>query len=243
MTTFVCLHGAWGVPQEWDGVIAALVSAGHQACAVDLPIHDPSAGLEDYADCVLRAAEPFPEPVVIVAHSAAGRVAAMIPARLAVRHVVYIAAFVPLPRVPFLVRAAGEPIASARGGDFELATPAFRSLIVEGNDGTCSIDVQAFASFLAGDAAADLLVPMLRPLLRPNAVRVFEEPFPRDELPRGPSTYLLTAADPVLPPASQRVFARRLGLTPVEIAGADHGVHRKRPRALAALLGHIATGS
>lgn len=236
MASFVLLHGAWGVPREWDAVIATLGASGHEAIAVDLPITDPGSCLEHYADCIVSAAARMRGPLIVVGHSAGGHAAALVPARRAVSRIVYLSAFVPIPRTGFLVRRDGEPLMAAHGGDFELSSAAFRSVIVDRNDGTCELDALRLASFMAGEAAADFLVPMLRPLLRPNGLRVFEEPWPRDELPRVPSTYLLTGADPVLPPASQRIFARRLGVEPEEIAGADHGVHMKKPRVVAALL-------
>jgi pimeloyl-ACP methyl ester carboxylesterase len=85
--------------------------------------------------------------------------------------------------------------------------------------------------------------------MRPNArgrVRSTTHPrrtFPLGALPATSSTYLLTASDPVLPPSSQRIFARRLGVDPIEIPGADHGVHMKRPRLVASWLDRIARGT
>jgi len=236
MSTFALVHGAWGVAREWDGVIKALERLGHKAIAVDMPIDDTRAGLEDYADCLLRATEHVHEPLIVVGHSAGGHAAALIPARRPVQKLVFLAAFVPRPGEPFLVRNEGEPLEAASGSDFHLASADFRSVIVDRGDGTCTLDEARLARFLVGERAADMLVPMLRPLLRPHALRAFQEPFPRSSLPDVPSEYLLTGADPVLPPASQRVFASRLGVEPIEVPGTDHGVHMKRPALVAHLL-------
>jgi pimeloyl-ACP methyl ester carboxylesterase len=243
MAWFALLHGAWGVPEEWRAVAESLRALGHHAIAVDIPVHEPSCTLDRCAETVVRATAGVDGPVIVVGHSAGGHVASLIPSLRPVHHVVYLAAFVPEPGKAFLVRRDGEPLASACVGDFALAAPAFRALIRERGDGTCELDVHRLAAFLAGDRAADLLVPMLRTLLRPNALALFEQTFPLGALPATSSTYLLTASDPVLPPSSQRIFARRLGVDPIEIPGADHGVHMKRPRLVASWLDRIARGT
>lgn len=240
MSTFLLIHGAWGVAREWDGVVAALSRLGHRGIAVDLPIDDPNAGLEEYADCIVEAAKDEDDPLIVVGHSAGGHAAALIPGRRPVRKLVFLAAFVPQPERSFLHRAPGQTLGHLDDGDFALASRAFRSVIVEKQAGLSELDPYKLAAFLAGERAADLLVPMLRPLLRPHALRAFEQPFPRTALPSIPSAYLLTTADPVLPPASQRLFAARLGVAPIELSGADHGVHIKRPRLVAEVLSRIA---
>lgn len=236
MTTFVLIHGAWGVAREWDGVVAALQGLGHQAVAVDMPIDDTSVGMEAHAECVVRASRHVQEPVVVVGHSAGGYGAALVPARRAVRKLIFLAAFVPVPGRPFLERDDGASLERADTCDFHLASPGFRSVIRERGDGTCSLDPLQLAALLVGERAADVLAPMIRPYLRPHSLRLFEEPFPRAALPEVPCDYLLTTADPVLPPASQRIFASRLGVAPIELEGADHGVHMKRPKLVAEFL-------
>lgn len=235
MTTFLLVHGAWGVAREWDGVSRALRQLGHEAIAPELPIDDTGAGLEDYAECLEQAVKHVDEPPVVVGHSAGGHGATLLPARRPVRRLIYLAAFVPQPSRAFLSRADG-PFDRDGDCDFHLASAAFRASIVDGADGTCQLDALRLAILLAGERAADMLAPMIRPLLRPHALRVFTEPFPRASLPDVPCVYLLTGADPILPPASQRIFAARLGVEPVVIPGADHGVHMKRPGLVAELL-------
>ena len=236
MTVFALVHGAWGVPQEWDGVAGALRGMGHDAIALDLPITDPRAGLRQYADAMVRGLEHVQEPVVIVAQSAGGHTAALIPALRPVLRVVYLTAFVPIPGQPFWVRHPGQPLSSCTGDDVELVSPAFRALIQDRGDGTSELDVRGLAAFLAGEGMAEYVIPLLTPMLRPNGVRAFEEPWPLQALPQVPSSYLLGSADPVLPPDTQRKFAARLGVEPIVIQGGDHGTHMKRPRQVARIL-------
>ncbi len=232
MTTFALIHGAWSLPQEWDRVAVLLRKAGHQAVAIDLPITDPRAGLAEYADTVVAALAHVREPVVIVAHSAGGHAAALVPSRRPVRQIVYLTAFVPVPRTPFLIRSDGKPLSEARG-DVQLAHPDFRGVMLDRGDGTCALDPHALAQFLVGDLAREGVATLLASMLRPHGLRAFEEPFPLASLPDVPSSYLLCAADMVIPPTSQRTFAARLGVTPIELPGVDHGAHMKRPRLVA----------
>lgn len=234
MTTFALVHGGWGAPQEWDGVARALEALGHRCIPIDLPIARADAGLDEYAAAVVSQTAHVAEPVVVVGHSAGGYVAALVPSRRPVAHVAYLAAFVPEPGRPLVIRRAGDTVASATDGDIALANPTFRALVVDRGDGTSTLDLDRLAFFFAGEAA-DAIVGLLAPLVRPQGLRAFEEPWPLPALPSVPSSYLLALRDPVLPPASQRLLAARLGVAPIELDG-DHGVHIKRPRQVAAAL-------
>jgi alpha-beta hydrolase superfamily lysophospholipase len=55
MATFVLIHGAGDVGWYWHLVARELRAAGHDVIAPDLPCEDDSAGLEEYADTVIRA--------------------------------------------------------------------------------------------------------------------------------------------------------------------------------------------
>ena len=55
MTNLPSLPGAGGAAWYWHRVAPLLEEAGHKAIAVDLPAADDNAGLEDYADCVVKA--------------------------------------------------------------------------------------------------------------------------------------------------------------------------------------------
>jgi ketosteroid isomerase-like protein len=55
VSTFVLLPGAGGSAWYWSRVVPLLADAGHEAIAVDLPGHDESAGLAEYARIVVDA--------------------------------------------------------------------------------------------------------------------------------------------------------------------------------------------
>lgn len=98
MTTFVLVPGAGGAAWYWYRVVPLLEAAGHTAIAVDLPGDDASAGLEAYADLVVRAIGDHDE-VVLVAQSLGGFTAAAVAARpkVRVRGIVFLNAMIPEP--------------------------------------------------------------------------------------------------------------------------------------------------
>jgi pimeloyl-ACP methyl ester carboxylesterase len=89
------IPGAGGVASYWSRVIPRLVQAGHHAVAVDLPGPDPDAGLPEYVDLVVTAAEPF-RSVVLVAQSLGGFTAPMAAERLSVEELVLVNAMIPV---------------------------------------------------------------------------------------------------------------------------------------------------
>jgi len=61
-------HGAWC----FDLLIPELNRMGHQAIAVDLPIGDPAAGAQEYAQVVVDSLTDVHDEVVLVGHSLGG---------------------------------------------------------------------------------------------------------------------------------------------------------------------------
>ena len=96
MTAFVLIPGAGGVGSYWSRVVPLLQAAGHEAVAVNLPGPDPQAGLPEYADLVVAAAQPF-SSLVLVAQSLGGFTAPIAAQRLPVRELVLVNAMIPLP--------------------------------------------------------------------------------------------------------------------------------------------------
>jgi pimeloyl-ACP methyl ester carboxylesterase len=96
MTTFVLVPGAGGAAWFWHRIVPLLEAVGHAALAVDLPGDDESAGLEAYADLVVRAIGDHHD-VVLVAQSLGGFTAAAVTARAEVRGLVFLNAMIPEP--------------------------------------------------------------------------------------------------------------------------------------------------
>ena len=57
MSSYLMIPGAGGAGWYWHRVVPLLEAAGHEAIAVDLPGPDPEAGLPEYTELALAAAE------------------------------------------------------------------------------------------------------------------------------------------------------------------------------------------
>ena len=222
MTAFVLVHGGFGSPAELAPVIPELETFGHRAIAVDLPCTDPAATLEDYARTVVEAMAGIEGPVVVVGHSAGGATISLVPDRISVDRLVYVTAFVPEP---------GRSIV-------DIAGPGVRETILsvshDDGNGCRSFDLELLASIVPPDERAAYLA-FLQATQRPQGWAAMEQPWPGRSLPDVPCTYVLCTEDTILPPATQREMAARLGVEPVELAS-DHAVFTLRPRELAELL-------
>ena len=106
---FVLVHGSYHGAWCWDLLRPELERLGHRAVAVDLPISDPAAAAEAYADVVLGAVDGLTDPV-LVGHSMAGLVIPLVAARRPVRRLVFLAAMLPIPGRSANEQRAAEPI-------------------------------------------------------------------------------------------------------------------------------------
>jgi len=222
MTTFVLVHGGFGSPAELAPVIPELEALGHHAVAVDLPSTDPEARLEDYGRTVVDAMDGLHPPIVVVGHSAGGATISLVPDLTRVDRLVYVTAFVPEP---------GRSIVDIAGADV-------RDMIVsishDDGNGCRSFDLELLASLVPLEER-DAYLAFLTATQRPQGWAALEQPWPGRSLPDLPRTYVLCTEDQIIPPATQREMAARLGVEPIEIAS-EHAVFTVRPRELAAVL-------
>jgi hypothetical protein len=103
----------------------------------------------------------------------------------------------------------------------------------DGN-GCRSFDFELLAS-LAPPQEREAYLAFLRDTQRPQGWAALEQPWPGQSLPDVPCAFVLCTEDTVIPPATQREMAARLGVEPIEIAS-DHSVFALRPQELAAVL-------
>lgn len=96
MATFVLIHAAATDSSCWGPLAAELHGRGHSVVAVDLPVEDSSAGLEDYVAVVLDAVGHGGETVV-VGHSFGGFTAPIVALRLRAKLLVMLQAQIPTP--------------------------------------------------------------------------------------------------------------------------------------------------
>src|SRR4051794_35545632 len=197
-------HGGWC----WERLHGPLRERGHSSVALDLPAEDPDAGLEAQARAIADALASHEDDVVVVAHSASGLIAPLVPALRPVRAIDYLTAFVPLERHSMADQfgASSEPIVLFDGGREK--------------------DDLGRSYWPDPDATARILHPDLSPedaawafaRLRPQGQRSQIEPHPSG-LPEVPVSALLCTEDRILNPSwFGNVVRERLGVAPVELS-------------------------
>jgi pimeloyl-ACP methyl ester carboxylesterase len=226
VSTFAFVHGGWHGAWCWDLVAAQL--PGHRVVAVDLPAEDPAAGAAEYASVVLAALDRTAgEDVVLVGHSLGGLTVPVVAQRLLaagrpVRHLVLLAAMLPVPGLSVDDRA--------RAGERQTRRGLGRNLVAH-EDGSTSWDPDAAVGWLYPDSSPDV-ARAAAARLRPQQFRVTAEPSPLTAWPDVPSTYVLCTADQVIDDGWARAHVPdRL----VELPG-DHSPFLARPVELAGLL-------
>jgi hypothetical protein len=222
----VLVHGSYHGARCWDRLIPELEARGHHVSAVELPISDPAAGLDAYADAVEAACGDPAEPVLI-GHSMAGLVIPIVAARRAIRRLIFVAAFLPEPGVSIGEQRQAEPI----DGTVQLSTAEWTDL----GDNVWMVGPNTATELFYPDASRDDAAWAVAQL-RPQAYRFMGEPSPLRAWPDVPSDYIVCSNDRALNPAWAREAARsRLGIEPTEIEG-GHSPFITRPRELAEVI-------
>lgn len=225
MPTLVLLHGAWHGAWCWEPLQRELASQDIQSVAVELPIDEPDAGIERYAQVVDHAAEGRGE-VVVVAHSLAGLVAPVVAERLGARGIVMLAALWP------------EPGSSAREQARELPgiyTQWYREAPqVRCEDGSTGLPM---------DVALDLLYPDCDPAaamaaaarLRPQHWGMWSDPSPLTAWPDVPTAGIACREDRMLGEVGMLAGAERAS-APLVWLDSGHSPMLAAPKALAAVI-------
>jgi len=225
---FVLVHGAWHGAWCWELLIPELTRHGHRAVAPDLPVDDPSADLESYADVVCDCLSGYAgDDVVVVGHSLGGSVIPLVANRLHIRRLIYLCAL-----LPCLGRSLSDQIA-----DGAMVDPTHLS----GLDDFDSYDRRAWSDSRLAQLAfysdcSERVAKAAVSRMRPQAWTPYRQRFPLDGFPSVACTSIMCADDQILRPAwSRRVARSRIGVDLVELPG-GHSPFLSRPRALAEVL-------
>ena len=220
----VLVHGGWVDGSGWEGVYTALKKSGYAVTIVQ----ESTASLADDVAATKRAIASQNGPVILVGHSYGGTVITEAGNDPKVVGLVYVAAFAPDKgeSVSTLIK---DPVPGA-------PVPP----ILPPVDGYLLLDKAKFPASFAGDVSlekasfmADSQVPW-----GVNALSgTISEPAWRTK----PSWYLLTTDDKMIPPAAQRLMAKRAGATVVEVK-ASHAIFVSQPQAVASLIEKAAKG-
>lgn len=97
MATYLLIHGASSDSWLWHCVVPLLRAAGHDVVAPDLPVADPEAGIDEYADAAVAALgdRAGADDIVVVAQSLGAFTGTVLTHRIPVKLLVYISAMAP----------------------------------------------------------------------------------------------------------------------------------------------------
>lgn len=212
--TFVLVPGAGGMASYWRLVQQQLTDRGFESIAVDLPGDDPKAGLPEYVDLVVQAANGH-DQVVIVGQSIGGFTASWAAGLLPVRQLILLNAMIPNPG-----ETAGEWWGNTGSAEAKRAYD-----IEQGRDPDAPFDDEVF---LHDVPPANLLDEEERD----ETETIFQAPWGLDTWPDVPTRVLAGVDDRLFPLEFQRRVAQeRLGIDVEEVPG-GHLAALSRPAEL-----------
>lgn len=203
LPNIVLVHGAWADGSSWSGVIQRLQAGGFNVTA-------PQFAMDSLANDVARLRQVLARqngPTIVVGHSYGGQIMTALGTDAPnVIGLVYIAAF---------GLDQGESIGAllAQGGPQPLALAHL------------DIDKQGFAWLPEGDFvnhfAADvdpLKAKVMYAVQQPLAATALGEVMGVPAWKSLPSWYMVAHGDQAIPPDAERLFAKRMGATTMEVA-------------------------
>ena len=220
----VLVHGGWVDGSGWEGVYKALKKSGYAVTIVQ----EATASLADDVAATKRAIASQNGPVILVGHSYGGTVITEAGNDPKVVGLVYVAAFAP-DRGESVSTLIKDPVPGA-------PVPP----ILPPVDGYLLLDKGKFPASFAGDVSPDKAAFMADSQV-PWGVDALGGAISEPAWRTKPSWYLLTTDDKMIPPAAQRLMAKRAGATVVEVK-ASHAIFVSQPQAVASLIEKAAKG-
>ena len=220
--TIVLVHGAFADSSSWNGVVQRLSRKGYNVIAPANPLRNLASDTQ-YLKDFLNTVEG---PIVLVGHSYGG----MVLTNAAtgdpdVKALVYIAAF-----APALGEKAGELSA---GGGLGPTTLSFRPYTkADGSMGTDGyITPSEYRRVFAADVPQSVTWTMAL-TQRPADLAILGDPSGEPAWKTIPSWFMVAKNDMTIPPAAERMMAKRAGSTTIEV-NASHSVAVSRPATVA----------
>jgi len=219
----VLVHGGFVDGSGWEGVYKILKKDGYNVSIVQ----NPTLSLADDVAVTKRVLAKQKAPVILVGHSYGGVVITEAGNDPKVAGLAYIAAFAP---------DKGESVATLIK-DPPPGAPV--PPIMPPQDGYLFLDTSKFAASFAADvdkAKAEFMADSQVPWGVEALSGTIKEPAWKTK----PSWYLVTTDDKMIPPAAQRLMAKRASATVVEVKG-SHAIFVSQPQAVASLVEKAAT--
>jgi len=197
----ILVHGAWADGSSWSAVIEDLQAKGYKVTAPQFP-------LTSLADDVARLRQVLAlqeGPTILAGHSYGGQIITALGTDVPnVAALVYIAAF---------GLDKGESL-----GALLSQGPTPPALVHQFVDkrGFVWLSEEDFVKYFAADVDS-IKAKVLYAVQQPLAATGFNEVMGVPAWKTVPSWYLVATDDQALPPAAQRLFAKRMGATVVEI--------------------------
>jgi len=201
LPNIVLVHGAWADGSSWSAVIERLQADGYHVTAPQFPM----AGLADDVARLRQVLARQNGPTVVVGHSYGGQIMTALGTDAPnVVGLVYIAAF---------GLDEGESLGAllAQGP----VTPSLAHLIID-KQGFGWLPEDDFVNHFAADVDP-VKASVMYAVQQALAASAFQDVMGVPAWKALPSWYLVAADDQALPPDAQRLFARRMGATTVEV--------------------------
>ena len=197
----VLVHGAWADGSSWSAVVRALQAKGYNVTAPQLP----ETSLADDVARLRHVLARQSGPTVVAGHSYGGQVMTALGTDAPnVTGLVYVAAF---------GLEQGESLGALLGAG--PPTPALAHLIVD-EQGFGWLSEDDFVNHFAADvdpAKARVMYAVQQPL----AATAFNEVMGVPAWKSLPSWYMVATNDEALPADAERLFAKRMGATVIEV--------------------------
>ena len=209
--TIVLVHGAFADASSWNGVVERLLAAGHQVAAPAVPLR----GIASDSAYIASFFKQIQGPVLAVGHSYGGALISNAATEATnVVGLVFVAAF-----APDEGERLGEVSAGSRDSVLGTAQVALQYPTPDGA-GTATefaIDPAMLHDVFAADLPAQQAAVMAA-TQRPVSELAFTEPSGPAAWKSLPSWFLVAEGDQAIPPDAERLFAKRMGATTVEVA-------------------------
>jgi pimeloyl-ACP methyl ester carboxylesterase len=220
----VLVHGGFVDGAGWEGVYKILRKDGYKVSIVQ----HSTASLAGDVTATKLVLDALDGPAILVGHSYGGVVVTEAGNHPKVAGLVYVAAFAPDKgeSVETLIRnpPPGAPVPP----------------ILPPRNGVLFLDRAKFHDSFAADVEKEKAAFMADSQL-PWGVEALTGAITAPAWKTKPSWYLVATEDRMIPPAAQRVMAKRAGSTVVEEKG-SHAIYVSKPRAVAALIQAAAKG-
>jgi pimeloyl-ACP methyl ester carboxylesterase len=218
MKNIVLVHGGFVDGSGWQGVYNILKKNGYNVSVVQ----NPTISLEDDVAVTKRTLEAQDGPTILVGHSYGGAVITEAGTHPKVAGLVYITAFAP---------DKGESVASLIK-DPPPGAPV--PPILPPQEGYLFLDKAKFPASFAADVDPEEAAFMADSQV-PWGVEALSGAITEPAWKTKPSWYLVVTEDKMIPPAAQRLMAKRAGAAVAEVKG-SHAIYVSQPAIVADLI-------